>query len=146
MVNLPNRRIYLKLMVDGVTSRPFSAATLPPIKTQFEAATEEEVIRASRKRYARPRYAVEEEINVWSEVMRDSAGQPRPKQAVRPAPMLQEKIISRAESISLKELQGKESFPPKEERTKAEVDIESARRMISEALAAPKEKTEENEG
>jgi len=28
--NLPNYHIYLKLMIDGIVSRPFSAATLPP--------------------------------------------------------------------------------------------------------------------
>ena len=28
LIKLPNYRIYLKLMVDGVVSRPFSAATL----------------------------------------------------------------------------------------------------------------------
>ena len=28
--NLPNYQIYLKLMIDGKISRPFSAATLPP--------------------------------------------------------------------------------------------------------------------
>lgn len=30
LVNLPNREIYLKLMVDGMPSAPFSARTLPP--------------------------------------------------------------------------------------------------------------------
>ena len=30
LVNLPNYHIYLKLMVDGVVSRPFSATTIPP--------------------------------------------------------------------------------------------------------------------
>lgn len=69
MVNLPNRRIYLKLMVDGLTSRPFSAGTLPPVKISFDAATEEDAIKASRKRYARSRQAVEEEIFGWSGVM-----------------------------------------------------------------------------
>src|SRR5437879_10821276 len=29
LINLPNFNIYLKLMVDGVVSRPFSAVTLP---------------------------------------------------------------------------------------------------------------------
>jgi len=29
LVNLPNHEIYLKLMVDGVVTRPFSAETLP---------------------------------------------------------------------------------------------------------------------
>jgi Helicase HerA, central domain len=30
LVNLPNHEIYLRLMVDGVPSQPFSATTLPP--------------------------------------------------------------------------------------------------------------------
>jgi hypothetical protein len=29
-VNLPNYSLYLKLMVDGMVTRPFSADTLPP--------------------------------------------------------------------------------------------------------------------
>lgn len=33
-INLPNYHIYLKLMIDGVTSRPFSAVTLPPPKNK----------------------------------------------------------------------------------------------------------------
>jgi hypothetical protein len=30
LLNLPNQHIYLKLMIDGAPSRPFSATTLPP--------------------------------------------------------------------------------------------------------------------
>jgi hypothetical protein len=30
LMNLPNHDIYLKLMIDGTPSRPFSATTLPP--------------------------------------------------------------------------------------------------------------------
>jgi hypothetical protein len=30
LINLPNFHIYLKLMIDGVVSRPFSAVTLAP--------------------------------------------------------------------------------------------------------------------
>jgi hypothetical protein len=30
LLNLPNHRIYLKLMIDGTPSRPFSASTMPP--------------------------------------------------------------------------------------------------------------------
>src|SRR5205823_14797460 len=29
LINLPNYHIYLRLMIDGVMSRPFSATTLP---------------------------------------------------------------------------------------------------------------------
>jgi CxxC-x17-CxxC domain-containing protein len=66
IVNLPNYTVYLKLMVDGVTSRPFSARTLPPFKVEASESTAEMVIAESRRRYAKPRYAVEEEISRWA--------------------------------------------------------------------------------
>ncbi|MBI4122266.1 MAG: TraM recognition domain-containing protein, partial [Parcubacteria group bacterium] len=69
MVNLPNYCIYLKLMCDGVTSRPFSAITLVPFRIKSPPAHIEEVIEASRNLYAVPREKVEEEINRWSSLM-----------------------------------------------------------------------------
>jgi hypothetical protein len=66
LVNLPNRHIYLKLMVDGVASRPFSASTLPPFSPAEGCSTVEEIIAESRKRYAKPRELVESEIARWS--------------------------------------------------------------------------------
>lgn len=69
MVNLPNRCIYLKMMVDGITSRPFSAATLAPFKVENGAVQVETIIENSRRRYARPRQTVEDEINKWSGMM-----------------------------------------------------------------------------
>lgn len=74
LVNLPNYSIYLRLMVDGITCRPFSATTLPPFKIKSLETTEERIIRNSQKRYARPRYAVEEEINKWSGIMEMAEG------------------------------------------------------------------------
>jgi hypothetical protein len=35
LVNLPNYHIYLKLMIDGRVSSPFSAETLPPSRTDY---------------------------------------------------------------------------------------------------------------
>ncbi len=72
MVNLANYQIYLKLMVDGVTCRPFSAETLLPFKLKALATAEADIIQSSRERYARPREVVEEEINKWSGVMNDA--------------------------------------------------------------------------
>ena len=66
IVNLPNYKIYLKLMIDGVTSRPFSAKTLPPMVKQGSREVEEEVIRSSRALYCRPKDVIEREINEWS--------------------------------------------------------------------------------
>ena len=66
LTNLPNYHIYLKLMVDGVTSRPFSAGTLPPLKYDMEPGTRERIIEASRARYGRSREEVEQQITEWS--------------------------------------------------------------------------------
>ena len=66
IVNLPNFKIYLKLMIDGVSSRPFSAKTLPPLIKSGNKKVEEEVIKSSRDLYCRPREVVEREINNWS--------------------------------------------------------------------------------
>ncbi len=68
IVNLPNYKIYLKLMIDGVTSRPFSAKTMSPLAKSGNLKIEEEVIKTSRELYCRPRNEVEEEINRWSEM------------------------------------------------------------------------------
>lgn len=66
LINLPNYHIYLKLMVDGVTSRPFSAATIPPIAFETDPGIKEKVISMSRERYARPRIEIEDKISRWS--------------------------------------------------------------------------------
>jgi CxxC-x17-CxxC domain-containing protein len=68
IVNLPNYKIYLKLMIDGVTSRPFSAKTILPI-AKVNLKIRDEVIESSRKLYCRPREVVEGEINKWSGVV-----------------------------------------------------------------------------
>ncbi len=51
LVNLPNFNIYLKLMIDGVTSNAFSAITLPP--PERKESHREAIIRLSRERYGR---------------------------------------------------------------------------------------------
>ena len=66
IVNLPNYKVYLKLMIDGVTSRPFSAKTLPPMVKSGNKEIEQEVIQSSRALYCRPKEVVEREINNWS--------------------------------------------------------------------------------
>lgn len=64
MINLPKYHIYLKLMIDGVTSQPFSAVTLPPIATK--TGNQEKVIQQSRERYAGQRDKIEEKVAEWS--------------------------------------------------------------------------------
>ncbi|MFA6285552.1 MAG: type IV secretion system DNA-binding domain-containing protein, partial [Parcubacteria group bacterium] len=66
LVNLPNRNIYIKLMIDGLTGSAFSAATLPPIDLTNTAANAEKVIKVTRERYGTSRDIVEEKIARWS--------------------------------------------------------------------------------
>jgi energy-coupling factor transporter ATP-binding protein EcfA2 len=65
-VNLGFAQIYLKLMINGVTSPPFSAQTLPPI-AEPKVSYKDMIIALSRKRYARSRKTVEAEIRQWHE-------------------------------------------------------------------------------
>lgn len=64
LVNLGIYQIYLKLMIDGVGSQPFSATTMPPIERPA-VSMREQVIESSRKIFAAPRAKVEEDIRLW---------------------------------------------------------------------------------
>src|SRR5258706_10962154 len=59
-VNLPKYAMYLKLMIDGATSRPFSAMTLPP-QAKIDSH-KEKAIDLSRKKYGSKREMVEKSI------------------------------------------------------------------------------------
>lgn len=65
MVNLGFTQMYLKLMIDGIGSRPFSANSLPPIPKP-ERSYVEDIIGFSRKYFAGERASVEEKINEWT--------------------------------------------------------------------------------
>jgi CxxC-x17-CxxC domain-containing protein len=68
LVNLAKYNIYLKLMIDGLAGRPFSATTLPPLP-KTEKSNVENIIKASRERYSNKRSEVEEKISKWTGVM-----------------------------------------------------------------------------
>lgn len=60
LVNLPNHHIYLKLMIDGHTSQPFSAVTLPPF--QRKESFRKKIIEASRKSFSKEKLTRKNEI------------------------------------------------------------------------------------
>lgn len=66
LVNLPNYNIYLKMMIEGITSQPFSAATLPAMIIGDGKNNREKIIYLSREKYARPKKEVEERITNWA--------------------------------------------------------------------------------
>jgi len=67
LVNLPKFHIYLKLMIDGVASKPFSALTMAPIAQSTDSM--EKVVKVSRERYAIQRDKIEDKIARWSGMM-----------------------------------------------------------------------------
>ena len=73
IVNLGFASIYLKLSIDGVPSRPFSAMTLPPIGNP-EESIRGKIIEASRKNYCSIKEEVESEITKWHEPIKKPEG------------------------------------------------------------------------
>jgi len=64
IVNLPKFQIFLKLMIDGVASLPFSAMTMPPIGSP--TGSSDRVIKVSRERYSKKKEEIEDKIMRWS--------------------------------------------------------------------------------
>lgn len=64
IVNLSKFRVFLKLMIDGVASQPFSANTMSPIGNA--TGNFDKVIRVSRERYGKRREEIEDKIARWS--------------------------------------------------------------------------------
>ncbi len=68
LVNLAKYNIYLKLMIDGMTSKAFSASTLAPYPIPEDAAAST-IIDNTRTKYAVPRLQIETEITQeWSAI------------------------------------------------------------------------------
>ncbi len=64
LVSLDAHSMYIKLCIDGMTSVPFSARSLPPRFEPF--GLKEKVIARSREKYGTPREVIEEKIVRWS--------------------------------------------------------------------------------
>ncbi len=86
LVNLSKFEIYLKLMIDGVTSDAFSAHTLKPLGMPTGAdKIRDSIIRVSRERYAKPRDIIEEKISRWSEARLEESAQAHREISAGPA-------------------------------------------------------------
>jgi CxxC-x17-CxxC domain-containing protein len=71
LVNLPKYQMYLKLMIDGVASSPFSAIGLMPLSEEEKTDNTDKVIAYSREKYASDKEEVEEKIMRWHESYND---------------------------------------------------------------------------
>lgn len=61
LMNVPNYNALVRVLANGVPTKPFSIATLPPIKSDLTRLAE--IIDISIKRFGRPRAEVEAEIS-----------------------------------------------------------------------------------
>jgi len=65
-INLDRYMIYLRMAIDGKSSQPFSARTLPPFRGFQLQGNREKIIGVSRQRYAGKRDDMEGKIQRWA--------------------------------------------------------------------------------
>ncbi len=114
LVNLPNYNIYVKLMIDGIASKPFSAATLEPRPLPQENFADL-IIENSRRHYGTPREAVEKKIQ--SEWLAE-------------AKIIEEKVERRGEE-HLGILQQR---PPKKDKPRRPIDKDRLKEVLEKSL------------
>lgn len=99
IVNLGFAQIYLRLMIDGVSSQPFSAKTLPPLQKP-ENSYVKRCIEESRRKYSRPRELVDEEVRELLEFGREDIKQVQAQ--VQPQPRKEPEKIKKKEEAEVK--------------------------------------------
>jgi len=120
LVNLTKYNIYVKLMIDGVASKPFSAETIEPAKPSHESFRDV-IIENSRSRYSTSRQTVEQKIaSEWvaDKKIIEERVQRREEQPLG-------KMLAPHEPAARTEIFRKERKP---------VDIEDLRKAIEESL------------
>ncbi|MEA2020402.1 MAG: type IV secretion system DNA-binding domain-containing protein [Patescibacteria group bacterium] len=65
LISLEKYHVYLELMIDGMTSPPFSAVTFP-LNEEYRTGNRNTIIERSREKYARGKSAVSEAIAKWN--------------------------------------------------------------------------------
>ncbi len=120
IVNLAKFNIFLKLMIDGVASMPFSATSLPPIGSP--TGSREKVIKVSRERYSKDRASIEDKILRWSGLEgTDDAEEDDSEEKVESDKKRPKPAATFPKNLSKKESSGSEEKkkPTKEEKTPA---------------------------
>lgn len=102
ILSLPKYHAYMRLMIDGIPSKPFSVATLPPPDVKQDIHRIETLRELSRERYAQKREVVEEKILRWAASL--SEGKTVAKQAEKSKEKEEEeRKKARAKGMSLQE-------------------------------------------
>jgi energy-coupling factor transporter ATP-binding protein EcfA2 len=140
LVNLGFVQIYLKLMIDGISSSPFSATTMPPI-AKPDISYRHDVVENSRANFARPRAEVENEIKNWhdqsfSSVTNSLSAPDRPP--VRSVPRTETRNFDNRDRPPVNNMQPVRSDPPNFQRR--ENDEKKGKTEIFEAIMKEEKK------
>jgi hypothetical protein len=73
ILSLPKYHAYMRLMIKGIPSKPFSVSTLAPPKFEQDENRIETIKRLSRERYAEEKKVVEDKISKWIATARDAS-------------------------------------------------------------------------
>ena len=142
IVNLGQFQLYLRLMIDGVSSKPFSAKTLPPFPV-LEPNFVQEVIDASRNKYAKSRKEVEDEVAHLTNLGRENnIKSHEPKKDRRPKKQSRPNTAIPKESIFNNDVVNKKPKPliskDKEIEIKKQLE-EVQKKVIDEDISEEKE-------
>ncbi len=128
IVNLGFTQIYLRLMIDGIGSQPFSAKTLPPI-AKGDVNYVQEIIEASRQTYAKPRDEVEKRVRELLESGREENNDSKKSENKKS----QNKSKNNNQSNNNFQKNNQQNQDNKQERSKPVID-EKSRRELELAL------------
>ncbi len=129
LVNLSKFHIYIRLMIDGMASDPFSAKTLPPREPSTDASPKETIIEFTRRKYGTPRKYVEKKISEeWILSKKPQAGSHKKEKPLK-------------EALKNKNKKKKN----KKEESKPDIDIDELKGVIEEALGETLEEEEKKE-
>lgn len=132
LVNLTKYNIFIKLMIDGVATKPFSAQTIEPAEPSAESF-KDVIIENTRSKCATPRLTVEEKISSeWIanpetiQEMIDRREEQSLDKVLKPQPQPQTQSQPQSESPS--------SERPEIKKERKAVDIDDLRKAIEESL------------
>ncbi len=121
LVSLPKYHFYIKLMIDGVVSEPFSAIGLPPLLLEGDmVGTREKAIRVSRERYAIRREIIEEKVARWMETAQKEMEKVKEKEVRRKTTSPAE-LLEKLELVLGTKAEGQEGGTPEGEAAKPSV-------------------------
>lgn len=135
LVNLPKFHVYIKLMIDGIASRPFAARTLPSPSPPAESF-EDVIIANSRNRYAIAKEKVEKKIADEWLPNNNSAAELANRRQEQP---LSQVLLKKEKSASAQDTGRRFPKKPPSNSPKKQVDVEKLKESLEKALRQDKE-------